>query len=104
MPISVSDENLVEYKNSNISDDDEIDDECCWGVAYEIDDVVWTGEAAQEWVQYKLQGGYKEMKLAFYPQVSNIICASSVFVSKTSLTISGKLMFLKTQSKPSMYI
>ena len=68
---SATKEQLLDYKDSHDPRNDEIDDECCWGVAYQMHRYVWEQEV-KEWMQNKFQGGYQEKRLTFYPRVSTV--------------------------------
>ena len=66
---------LLEYRKSiewhqrkSTSTNDEIDDECCWGVAYQIHKYIWEQEV-KERLEHEFRGGYEQKKMTFYPRV-----------------------------------
>ena len=66
---------LLEYRKSveqharkSVSTNDEIDDECCWGVAFKIHKYVWEKQV-KGFLDHEFRGGYEPKKMTFYPRV-----------------------------------
>ena len=73
VPTNASNEDLLEYKQQSALDDSEIDDECCWGVAYQISDDKWEEESFQLKVEKNNPDGFVSTRKTFYPVVSKMI-------------------------------
>ena len=70
VPTNASNDDLLEYKNQSTLDDNTIDEECCWGVAYKISNEKWEEEGIQLKVEDKNPGGFVSTNKTFYPVVS----------------------------------
>ena len=86
-----SHQQLIEYKKLFQTNNKEIDDECCWGVAYQVHKYVWEQEV-QERQNHKMWDGIEEKTMTFYPSVrdDNITNFNST-VSTGYLTLSEKI-------------
>ena len=69
-------EELLEYKNSDASCNNEIDNQCCWGVAYEIHETIWDKELTGFLEDHESRG-YLEEKITFYPKVGTLFLYTS---------------------------
>ena len=66
VPSDASEEDLVEYKKLQPSEDHELDDQCCWGKAYRFKRNKWEG-GIEKRLMKRLPEGFKEMRTTFYP-------------------------------------
>ena len=64
-------EQLTQYAKSRVLNDQDIDNECCWGVAYEINDILWKQNVEEKLVNTGY-GIYREKRVTFYPRVRDI--------------------------------
>ena len=61
---------LLAYRDSKEQDDEKIQDECCWGIAYQIHKYIWENEVKEQIVN-KFCEGYQEKRMTLYPRVCN---------------------------------
>ena len=72
---SATADELLAYRDSKEQDNDKIQDECCWGIAYQIHKYIWENEVKEQIVN-KFCEGYQEKRITLYPRV----CKSNTIV------------------------
>ena len=70
VPTTTSHENLLEYKNLGTLEHNEIDKECCWGTAYEVNLYSWKHDGIRLKIEEKLGTSFVPVKMTFYPRVN----------------------------------
>ena len=67
---SATADELLTYRDSKEQDEEKIEDQSCWGIAFQIHKYIWENEVKEQIVT-KFCEGYLEKRMTFYPRVCN---------------------------------
>ena len=68
VPSDASKEDLIKYQKISPSEENKLDNVCCWGKAYKFKRSKWQGGIKEKLIK-RYPDGFKEVKTTFYPMV-----------------------------------
>ena len=78
VPSDASKDDLIKYQKISPSEENKLDNVCCWGKAYKFKRNKWEEEIKEKLIK-RYPEGFKEIRTTFYPMV-RLISISFLFI------------------------